>query len=357
MADERADGADETGAVERVKPRGEASLPRRLAAEFLGTLLLVAVGSGAATILALGPAESFDDLATGQALSGAPPEQAVFQSLLGNNLGDLLPVAFAFAIILATLVYALGGVSGGHFNPAVTLALASIRRFRWQDVPLYWVVQVLGGIAGAVVIAGIYGEVGAIFTSTVPTIDPATGQPAGSTDVTTQILFGATRVDVEFWRGVLSEAFITFILVTAVMAVAVDPRAPKGWSGLVIGLALAGGILVTGEATGGSANFARSLGPLVVSLPYDVGKIPWGDLGVYALGPALGAVAAAFVYEGVTGLERVSPSPSPGAATPEPEALLVEDEDIDDDTPSRSGATAEPKSPTVTRRKPAPPTE
>lgn len=305
---------------------GEAGLLRRLSAEFLGTLLLVAVGSGAATVLAIGPAQRFESLVAGDVVR-APQDQAVFQAIFANSLGDLLPVAFAFAVILSVLVYALGGVSGAHFNPAVTLALAAVRRFPISHVPLYWIVQCAGGIAGAFVIAGIYGEGGAVLTSAFQGIDPATGQPAGSTDVATQILFGATRVaeNIDFWQAVLSEAFIAFILVTAIMAIAIDPRAPKGWSGLVIGLALAAGILVTGTATGGSANFARSLGPFVASLPYDVGKIPWGDLGVFALGPVIGALAAAFVYEGVTGLERFAPAPSPGAATPEPDALLSEE--------------------------------
>jgi len=102
------------------------------------------------------------------------------------------------------------------------------------------------------------------------------------------------------------------------MAVAVDPRAPKGFSGIGIGLSLAAGIMVTAAATGGSANFARSLGPFVVSLFYDLPegmKVPWGDLIIYAGGPLIGAAAAALVYESVTGLETVSPAPTPGAAT------------------------------------------
>ena len=115
----------------------EAPLLRRLLAEFMGTLLLVAVGSGAATVFLLGPAQRFDLLATQNALSGAPEEQAVFQSIFSNSLGDVLGVALAFAFILAVMIYALGGVSGAHFNPAVTFALASVRRFNWRDVPVY----------------------------------------------------------------------------------------------------------------------------------------------------------------------------------------------------------------------------
>lgn len=322
------DHATVTGAPLAVHTPAEAPLLRRLLAEFMGTLLLVAVGSGAATVFLLGPARRFDLLATENALSGAPEEQAVFQSIFSNSLGDLLGVALAFAFILAVLIYALGGVSGGHFNPAVSFALASVRRFSWKDVPLYWLVQCLGGIVGAVLIFGIYKEQASEIISAVQQIDPATGQPAGSSDVPTAILFGGTVVDqgIEFWQALLAEALIGFILMTAIMAVAIDPRAPKGWSGLVIGISLAAGIMLTGPATGGSANFARSLGPFVTAflLPKEDPSIPWSDLYVYAAGPLIGALLAAFVYEAVTGMERVSPAPGPGAATPSTEALVDE---------------------------------
>lgn len=285
-----------------VEPTGEAPLFRRLAAEFFGTLIFVAVGTGAATVLALGPIQRLGNLA-GLPGIDAPEQQRLFGTLIGTGgatLSDVLPVALAFAAALTVLVYALGGVSGAHFNPAVTFGLAVVRRFKWGEVPMYWVAQCLGAIAGAFVIAGIYGQ-------------------AGAASEGTDILFGATTVaaGIKEPQAILAEALIAFILVTAIMAVAVDPRAPKGWSGWVIGLGLAGGILVTANATGGSANFARSLGPFVASLLYDVNNIPWKDLLVYAAGPLIGASAAALVYESVTGLERVTPGPTPGAATGE----------------------------------------
>jgi glycerol uptake facilitator len=209
-------------------------------------------------------------------------------------------------------------VSGAHVNPAVTFALAVSRRFRWIDVPAYWVAQCAGGIAGAFVVAGIYGQHGA---------------SVGGTD----ILFGATKIapGVNDYQAILAEAFITFILVTAVMAIAIDPRAPKGWSGLIIGLALAGGILVTSAATGGSANFARSLGPFVASMRFNAKSIPWSDLYVYAVGPLIGGAAAALIYEAVSGLETVSPAPRPGAATPLDRSgneLLDVEHDVADET-------------------------
>ena len=280
----------------------QAPLVRRLLAEFVGTLVFVAIGTGAATVLALGPLQEF--LSVEQAAGGAGalgPQEQLITSLTASSFGDVLPVALAFAFGLAALVYAFGGVSGAHFNPAVTFSLAVARRFRWSEVIPYWVVQCLGAIAGAFVIAAIYGGG-----------DIAAGDPGGE-----EVLFGATVIadGVNPWQALLAEAFITFILVTAIMAIAVDPRAPKGWSGLIIGLALAAGILVTGAATGGSANFARSLGPFVASLARGGTNIPWADLAIYAAGPLIGGAAAALVYESTTGLELVSPAPGPGAAT------------------------------------------
>lgn len=281
-----------------------APLGRRLGAEFLGTLLLVAVGTGAATAYLRGPIVLSEKLP--EALRQVPEQLEIFNALLSVSLSDLVPVALAFAFILAVAIYAFGGVSGGHFNPAVTFGLTVARRFPIGEAPLYIVAQVLGGIAGAFLIAGIYGDTGAIVGDQ-------------------QILFGATVVTdgVEFWQATLAETLITFGLMMAIMAIAVDRRAPKGWSGLVIGIALGAGILVTGPITGGSANFARTLGPYVASLPFDGVEVPWGDLLVYALGPLVGATAAVFAYESLSGMERVAPAPSPGAATHDEEVLDV----------------------------------
>lgn len=289
--------------VDRPFEAGEASLGRRIAAEFVGTLVFVAVGAGAATVLGILPRQRLSAL---EQFFGAPGQEEVFTALLGNSFSDLIPVALAFGFALAALVYAFGGVSGAHFNPAVTFALAVARRFRWVEVPLYWIAQCAGAIVGAIVIAGIYKEAGGA-----------------------RVFYGATTVaeNVSFGPALLAEALIAFILMTAIMAVAVDPRAPKGWSGLVIALGLVAGILATGAATGGSANFARSLGPLVASTLFEGENVPWGDLGIYALGPVIGAAAAALIYESVTGLEVTSPAPRPGAATPPKEAATPTEAD------------------------------
>src|SRR5918992_1959682 len=194
---------------------GEAPLARRLTAEFVGTLLFVAVGTGAATVLTLGPIKRLARLS--DLLAAAPQQNRIFAELLGSTLGDTLGVALAFATALAVLIYALGGVSGAHFNPTVTVGPAGGRRFRWSEVPLYVVVQCAGAIGGAFIVAGIYGQDGAAL---------------GDQD----LLFGATVVasGVSQWQAILAEAFVAFILVTAIMAVAGHPRGPEGRAGVVI---------------------------------------------------------------------------------------------------------------------------
>ena len=305
---------------------GQASLLRRLGAEFIGTTVFVAIGTGAATALAMGPLKKLEALP--EVALGAPDQEEFYRVLFEGGFGDVLGVAFAFATALAVLVYALGGVSGAHFNPAVTMSLAVARRFRWGDVIPYVLVQCAGGIAGAFIVAGIFGEPGAVLRGV-------------------DVLFGATQIpgDVEFVNALLAEAFIGFILVTAIMAVAVDPRAPKGWSGLIIGLGLAAGILVTNAATGGSANFARSLGPFVASLPYGPGEVPWDDLLVYGLGPLIGGMAAALVYESVTGLETVAPAPRPGAATPPSDEIIGDNGLLDEAGTPNLGGPGDPPPP------------
>lgn len=294
---------------EKVIPLG-----RRLLAEFIGAGLLVAVGAGAVTTFLLGPLR--EQAARASEIAQTLPAEVVqniegdpvIQSLLRGGSSDLLPVALAFALVLAVIVYAFGGISGGHFNPAVTFSLAAVRRFPWAEVGPYLIAQLAGGIVGALLIAGVYGQDGAAFAD----ID---------------ILFGATTIagGVSQWQALLAEAVITFVLVTAIMAVAIDPRGPKAVAGLIIGLALGAGILMVAPATGGSANFARSLGPLVASLLYETGELPWSDLWIYAVGPIVGASAAVFLYESVAGLERIPPpTPEPVAST---EAASLAEED------------------------------
>src|SRR3954464_3592009 len=112
----------------------EHSLPQRAFAETLGTALLVLVGPGSvvATLTLAGKSTP--------AITGA----------------DLLGISFAFGLVIAALVYAIGKISGCHTNPAVPFALAVTKRFPWREVPAYWASQVLGAVIGAFAIWAVF---------------------------------------------------------------------------------------------------------------------------------------------------------------------------------------------------------
>src|SRR5881227_4335864 len=116
----------------------EYSLGQRAVAEVLGTALLVLVGPGSvvATLVLAGDSKP--------AITGA----------------DLLGISFAFGLVIAAMVYALGKVSGCHINPAVTFALATTKRFPWREVPAYWTGQVIGAVVGAFAIWAVFAQGG-----------------------------------------------------------------------------------------------------------------------------------------------------------------------------------------------------
>ncbi len=228
----------------------EIPLVRRLLAELVGTAILCLFGIGAA--VAAGPS-------------------------------GLLIVALAHGLALAVAIYAFGAISGGHFNPTVTLALAVRGRFAWREVPAYVLAQLVGGVLGAAVVYAAYAS------ASVSAGLGATTYGSGVTPV----------------QALVAEAAGAFILVTAVFALAVAPDAPNGVHGLGIGLALATQIMVFGPLTGASVNLARTVGPDVV-LSLTGGTVAWSQLLVYLVGPVLGGIAAALVYEGIKAVRRAA---------------------------------------------------
>src|SRR5258705_6756527 len=175
--------------------QNEPSLTRKLVAEFLGTGLLTLIGAGWVT-------ETF----TLEAGSKAPFSEA-----------DLGVISFAFAFIIVAMVYAIGKISGCHINPAVTVALALTRRVDWGTAAAYIVAQFIGAVVGAFGIVAMFGT------------DAASKSILGVTS------FGATVSPVQ---AIVAEGIGTFILVFTIYGVAVDPRSPSGWAGLVISLIL-----------------------------------------------------------------------------------------------------------------------
>jgi glycerol uptake facilitator protein len=111
-------------------------------------------------------------------------------------------------------------------------------------------------------------------------------------------------------QGLVAEALGTFLLLLTIMAVAVDSRAPVGWAGFLIGLAVATQIMVIGPFTGGSINPARSFGPYLVNELFG-GNTPWADFWVYVVGPLIGAVAAALAYDALARPSEVPPVGAP----------------------------------------------
>jgi len=212
-----------------------------LIAEAIGTFLFFFVGAGS---VVLG-----DYLAAG-----------------GGSGPGLLGVALAHGLALAVLVSALGAVSGGHFNPAVTLAVWIMGRITLVRALLYALAQLVGAVGAGLALQ-------AVFTNAWQHSN--VGTPALGT--------GISPI-----AGIGVEAVLTALLVLAVIGTAVDPRAPK-IGGLAIGLAVAADILVGGPLTGAAMNPARWFGPAVTSGAF-------ADWYVWWIGPAVGATVAALVY-------------------------------------------------------------
>lgn len=215
------------------------SLFRRSLAELVGTFALVFVGAG--TVAA--------------------------QVMPGGNTG-LLGIALAHGLVLAVMVSATMGISGGHLNPAVTLGLVVARRTELRTAAAYIAAQLLGAVLAALLLKVIFpiGTVRGISLGT-PTI-------ANS---------------VQLHQAILMEAVMAFFLVSAVFGTCVNPAAHR-LGGLWIGLALAVDILVGGPLTGAAVNPARAFGPALVA-----GQ--WVAQAVYWVGPILGGIAAGLLWE------------------------------------------------------------
>lgn len=250
------------------------SLGRKCLAEFVGTAFLIYVGCG--TLVASGYLSH---------------NKATFA------MGDLLGVALAFGLALAVMVYAIGHISGCHINPAVSFALATVRRMSWGEAGAYIAVQLLGGLLGALLIAVTFGGTAARTLG------------YGATDY--NLLF------VNYFGAIVVEAITTFFLLFVVMAMVIDKRASAGWAGLIVGLTLALGVMVAGVVTGGNLNPARAFGPTIIQMLFG-GAYPFSHMFVFFIGPIIGGIAGAFSYEFMANLypARVTREASYGRIEP-----------------------------------------
>ena len=191
---------------------------------------------------------------------------AIAVGSLGAGLGQA-GVAAAFGLAIMVGVYALGHVSGAHFNPAVTLAFALTRHFPPRRVLPYWVAQIGGAIAAALFLRATLGATANL---------------------------GVTHPAVALAPAFLWEAAFTALLMLVIMAVATDTRAVGEAAAIAIGGTIALASLVAGPVSGASLNPARSLGPALVA-----GDL--SDIWLYLLAPPLGAAAGALTYAWLRG--------------------------------------------------------
>ena len=217
-------------------------LSTSLIAEFIGTFALIFIGAGAGAL----------------------------------GLGGLVGVAFAHGLVVVGFAYAYGHISGTHINPAVTAGVWAAGKIDPGRAISYIVFQILGGIAGAGVLAWVLG---------------GTETGLGATRLAEGLSAGAATITITPVIGFVVELILTFFLVNAVMNAGISGKVTHV-AGLAIGLTLVFAILMGGPLTGASLNPARSIGPAVVLGDFS-------DIWVYLAGPVAGGVIAGLLYRGL----------------------------------------------------------
>lgn len=219
---------------------------KRYVAEFIAAFILVFVGTAAIV---------------------ADQQQAVvnLQSTVGT-----LGIALAFGLALFVAIAAVGRISGGYANPAVSLAFYIAKRLSLKDLGGYVAAQLLGGLVAAVVVKQIFSsEIVASVGSGAPALGDGTS----------------------LLQGGLIEVVLTFFLVFVIWGVAVDPKGPQILAPLAIGLTVTFNVIIGGSFTGASMNPARWFGPALIGEKLD------SNWPVWVLGPIVGALIASTAYE------------------------------------------------------------
>jgi aquaporin Z len=231
-------------------------MSRKLAAEFFGTFWLVFGGCGSAVLAA-----GFPELGIG-----------------------FLGVALAFGLTVLTMAYAVGGISGGHFNPAVTLGLAVGGRASWSELIPYWIVQVIGGLCAAAVLYAI-----------------ASGKPGFAAGAFASNGYG----DLSPGKYAMQSALIAEIVLTAFFLIVIlgstSAAAPAGFAPIAIGLALTLIHLISIPVTNTSVNPARS-----TAVAFFAETAALSQLWLFWVAPLIGAAAGALIYKTV-----IAPGESP----------------------------------------------
>jgi MIP family channel proteins len=216
---------------------------------------------------------------------------------------DFAVVGLVHGIVLFGLIITFGAASGGHFNPAVTVAAWITRRIDPVDAVVYILAQLSGGVLGALLVKGLLLDEGRASDYGAATISPLLANN---------------------FAGAVVEGIGTFLLVLAVCAVAFNPRARKEWAPLAIGLTLGLSAMIFGPLTGSAVNPARWFGPALIGNQFDAA---WA----YIVGPLVGALLAAAVYRFVIAGGQYALGPEP----PTSGARVVENVAADVSTAAR----------------------
>jgi MIP family channel proteins len=228
---------------------------------------------------------------------------------IGLGGPDFAVVGLVHAFALMLVIAALAGVCGAHFNPAVTVGMLTTRRIALGDACAYIVMQLVGAVLAVLVVKALMNSTGNAINFGAPKV--ATGKFLDGSAV----------------KGMVAEAAGTFFLMWAIMATAVNPRGNRSWAPLVIGATLGLAVMCIAPLTGAGLNPARAFGPALFG-----GFGPAGDwLLAFAIGPIVGAVAAAHLYSAVVlapqeRLAQVETAgdgrPASAAPSPSPSARL-----------------------------------
>jgi MIP family channel proteins len=239
----------------------------KLLAEFIGTFALIFIGAGAGAVVGD-----------------------------GVGLPGLIAIAFAHGLTVMAFAFAYGSVSGGHFNPSVTVGVLAAGAMGTGEAIGYIVSQLVGGVAGALFLSAVLGGT-------------ATG--LGTPALAHNLALGATSLTITPAAGFMIEAALAFFLVTVVLSTAVAGRAGN-LAPLAIGMTLTLNIIMGGALTGAAFNPARALGPMVATGNFN-------NAWLYLTAPIVGAIVAALLHTGLTRLAQegmAAAEPSRAARTP-----------------------------------------
>ncbi|XP_027333173.1 probable aquaporin NIP-type [Abrus precatorius] len=210
-----------------------ATLAQKAIAEFIGTYMVVFAGCGSVAVNKIYGSVTFPG------------------------------ICVTWGLIVMVMIYSVAHISGAHFNPAVTITWAIFRRFPFKEVPLYIFSQLMGSVLASGTLAIMFNVTPNAYFGTVP---------VGSNG-----------------QSLAAEIIITFLLMFVISAVSTDDRAVGDFGGVAVGMTIMLNVFIAGPVSGASMNPARSLGPALVKHVYK-------GLWVYIVGPIVGAITGAFVY-------------------------------------------------------------